>query len=80
MAGITLEIAEARLNAWLSADEALTVRGAKAYRINTAGIDREITSFDLPEVRKQIDYWNGWARRLGRTTGGITVREVIPRG
>lgn len=80
MAGITLEIAEARLTAWLAADEALTVRGVKSYRVNTGTTDREVTSYDLPEIRKQIDYWNAWAQRLGRTGGGIRIKEVIPRG
>lgn len=79
MAGITLETAEARLTAWLAADQALTVRGVKSYRINTGTTDREITSLDIPEVRKQIDYWNGWVQRLSRASG-LRVREVIPRG
>lgn len=79
MAGITLQTAEARLNAWLAADEALTVRGVKSYRVNTGTTDREVTSLDLPEVRNQIDYWNNWVQRLSRTSGGIRIREVIPR-
>lgn len=80
MAGITLAQAETALAAWLAADQALA-GGAQSVRVNTGGIDRQVTAADAAEIRNNIDYWNGWCVRLsprenGRT--GIPASGVIP--
>lgn len=74
MAGITLAQAEAKLALYLSLDDAL-------------GINAEVTidgttykRHQLKEIRDAIGYWNSWVVKLARGTGGMTVREVIPRG
>lgn len=70
MAGITLAQAEAKLAQYLSWDDQL-------------GPNSEITidgtTIKRRDIQKQIEYWNSWVIKLSRV-GGISVKEVIPRG
>lgn len=71
MAGITLEQAQAKLDAYLTAETAvlagqdITIDGTR------------FTRADLAAVQKGIEIWNGRVNRLSRS--GLAVREVIPR-
>lgn len=76
MAGITLAQAEAKLALWMDAEANLAA--SQSYEIETGNGRRKLTRADLAEVRTTIEYWNRWCIRLDRT-GGIRVREVIPR-
>lgn len=71
---ITLEVAKEHLNAWLKAE--LAVSTAQSYRKGT----KELTRADLPEIRKQINYWRNEVARLenGRRSGP-RARRIIPR-
>lgn len=73
MAGITLAIAEARLTAYLTAEENL-LTGHSSVKIG----DKEFRRADLDMVQKGIALWEGRVARLSRT-GGIRIMEVIPR-
>ncbi len=72
MAGLTLEQAEAKLLLYLAAEEAILTNQKLKFG------DREITRADLPGVQEGIAIWNRRIQSLSRS-GGITVREVIPR-
>lgn len=63
MAGITLEIAQARLTMWLAAEEAVAVRGQR-YEVG----DRSLTRADLAEIRKSISYWQEQVDKLNAST------------
>lgn len=51
MTGITLEIAEKHLDAWLEAELAVTTN--QSYTIGS----RTLTRANLSKIRKQIEYW-----------------------
>lgn len=73
MAGITLAQAEARLAAWLAADEAVAT--GQSYSIG----GRSMTRANAAEIRKNIDYWEQRVNRLARAgTGGARVRYGVP--
>ena len=72
MAGLTLEQAEARLTQYLAAEEAILTN--QKIKID----DRELTRADLASIQEGIKLWNRRCQSLSRT-GGIAVREVIPR-
>ena len=50
---------------------------------DTLGANSELTidgtMLKRRDIQKQIEYWNTWVVRLSRS-GGIPVREAIPRG
>jgi len=72
MAGITVEIAEARLTKYLDAEEKILLGQA----VDMDG--RRLTRADLAAVQQGIAIWQGRVNEL--TTGaGIQVREAIPR-
>ena len=73
MAGITIAIAEARLTAYLTAEENL-LTGHSSVKIG----DKEFRRADLDMIQKGITLWEGRIARLSRT-GGIRIMEVIPR-
>lgn len=74
MAGITLETAQARLDIWLAAEEAVAVRG-QSYAI--AG--RSLNRADLSDIRKSIDYWQGKVTQLSANISGRgRVRYAVP--
>jgi hypothetical protein len=70
MAGITLAQAEAKLAEWMAADTA--VASGQAYKIH----GREMTRANAAEIMANIEKWDGWCRRLGRS--GIRVRLGTP--
>ena len=63
MAGITLSQAEARLTAWLEADE--KVAAGQSYSIG----GRTLTRADAKIIRENIEYWDAKVKRL--SGGGI---------
>lgn len=75
MAGITLEIAEARLTAYLAAEEA--VMAGQRYVIDIGGNRREVTRADLAAIQAGIALWNGRCKSLS-ADGRPSVRYVIP--
>lgn len=71
MAGITLEIAKARLDAWLAADEAVS----KGQSLEMNGT--KLTRAHAAEIRANITYWAQQVSQLeGRGSRFITV---VPR-
>lgn len=62
MAGITLEIADTRLQEYLTA-EAKVLNGQSARFAD----GRELTNANLREIREGIAYWSGWVDRLNGT-------------
>lgn len=73
MAGITLEQAQAKLDMWLEAEEAVAVRG-QSYTI--AG--RSLTRAHIAEIRKSIDWWQGKVNVLTAAAGRGRVRYAVP--
>jgi hypothetical protein len=72
MAGITLAVAQARLDAYLAAEEA--VLGGQEYEI--AG--RRLRRADLAQIRAGIDAWDRRVKDLSaRAAGGS--RAIVPR-
>lgn len=72
MAGITLEIAEARLQKYLDAEEKILA----GQKVEMDG--RTLTRADLAAVQQGVELWNGRVNKLTRS-GRLQVREVIPR-
>lgn len=70
MAGITLAQAEAKLTAWMAAEDALQT--TQEYAIGT----RRLRKADLAEVRETIRFWNDMVVRLSR--GGIRITGGTP--
>lgn len=68
MAGITLAVAETKLQLWLDADAAVA-RNQEFWVEN-----RKVTRADAREIRRNVDYWQGWIYRLSRVRGRVTVR------
>lgn len=73
MAGITLVQAEARLALYLDAE--VKVLAGQEVRIDGEWMRRA----DLEMIQTGIRLWEGRVQRLANTTGGLKVREVIPR-
>lgn len=72
MAGITLEIAEARLTKYLDAEEKILLG-------QVVDIDGEhLTRADLDAVQRGVSLWQRRCNDLS-PGGGINVVEVIPR-
>lgn len=73
MAGITLLQAEARLALYLDAE-------AKVLAGQEVRIDGELMRrADLEMIQAGITLWEGRVQRLSRNSGGLKVREVVPR-
>lgn len=66
MAGITLEIAERKLEMWLEAEDAVAT--GQSYTIGS----RSLTRASLAEIRNQIDYWQTKVNSL-KSGGGIRL-------
>ena len=75
MAGITPEIAQSRLDAYLEAEAA--VLSGQAIEIDTGAGRRKMTRADLASIQEGIRIWEGRVQRL--TRGGLRIREIIPR-
>lgn len=76
MAGISLEVAQKHLDAWLEAE--LTVTTGQSYTIGS----RALTRANLTEIRNSIDYWNRKVQKLEKLQGRggrNRVRRVVPR-
>jgi Cys-tRNA synthase (O-phospho-L-seryl-tRNA:Cys-tRNA synthase) len=76
MAGFTLEIAKKHLDAWLTAE--LEVTASQSYSIGS----RSLTKANLPEIRKQIQYWKNEVEKLeniSKRKGRNRVTRVVPR-
>ena len=71
--GITLAEAQTALVEAIAARSAL-MNGAKSYRISAGGIERQVTREDLPNLDKDIIFWELRVRRL--SSGGIRMRGV----
>ena len=76
MPGITLEIAQKHLDAWLEAELACTTN--QSYTIGS----RTLTRADLAEIRNTIKYWAGMVTKLeaARKYGGRNrTMRIMPR-
>lgn len=73
MPGITLEQAEARLTAYLAAEEAVLT--GQAYRMG----ERMLTRADLDSIQRGIEIWAARAKALGSATAGRgRARSIVP--
>lgn len=72
MAGLTLEIAEARLALYLAAE-------AKILAGQAVEMDGQVLRrADLAAVQAGVALWDGRVKRLA-AGGGLRIMEVIPR-
>ncbi len=74
--GITVEIANRHLEAWLNAEMEVSIN--QSYTIE----GRTFTRADLGEIRKQIDYWRNMATGLNNAAkhkGRNRVYRIVPR-
>lgn len=78
MAGITLEQAQAQLDAWLSASTA--VASSQSYEIDTGNGRRKLTRADAEQIRMMIAYWQNKVNELTSSSAGgrKRTRYVIP--
>ncbi len=72
MAGITLAVATARLNAYLAAEEAVLLN--QSYEIG----DRRLTRANLAEIQRGVNLWNQRVQALSRSASG-RARAIVPR-
>jgi len=77
MAGITLEVAQAKLELWLTAETSLAT--SQSYAIEVDGERRELRRADLADVRKSIDYWSAKVRDLERRAMGRSRTRYFVR-
>lgn len=71
MAGITLAQAEAKLSAWMAAEEQIATSG------QSVSIDGDsYTRADLSMIAQRISYWENKVKAL--TRGGIRIRGISP--
>jgi hypothetical protein len=75
VAGITLVLAEAQLAFWIAADQA--VAGGQSVSHDSGGGRRQLTLADAGEIRRNIDYWNGWCQRLAPGESGRAGIEAV---
>lgn len=73
MAGITLELAQSHLDAYLAAEVAAL--SGRSYTIGTRSLSRQ----DLSEIRKGIEIWDSRVKRLSSGKGGIRLRVGVPQ-
>lgn len=78
MAGITLAQAQAQLEIWLAASQA--VSQSQSYRIESNNTSRYLSRADAAEVREQIKFWDGKVKELTPPTAGgrRRTRYVVP--
>lgn len=69
MVGITAAQAQARLDAWLTAESALETAQSFTHK------GRSLTRANLGEIREQIEFWEKRALRLSR--GGPAVSRIV---
>ena len=68
MAGITVERAQAMLDLWLAAEEALAT--SQSFTIQTDGSSRTLTRADLKQVGERVSYWQGKLAGAERRASG----------
>ncbi|TCS37476.1 hypothetical protein EDC30_104280 [Paucimonas lemoignei] len=77
MAGITLQQAQAQLDAWMAASTAVAT--GQEYSIGT----RKLRRADAAEIRQQIIFWQRQVAQLGATSRGgprgMRVSYGVPR-
>ena len=66
-AGITFEIANARVGLYLAAETKVLAGQAVEFG------DRKLTRADLGEIRAGLEYWSGWVDRLN------PIQRVTPQ-
>ncbi|CAJ0862182.1 hypothetical protein R77567_01624 [Ralstonia sp. LMG 32965] len=74
MAGITLQQAQAQLDAWIAANTA--VAAGQSYSIG----GRSLTRVNAAEILNQIEFWERRVVRLSNGRGGIRVRYAQSNG
>lgn len=72
MAGITLEQAQARLDQYLAAEEAVLL--GQQYQIG----GRMLRRADLPAIQEGVNLWNERVEKLSAKSAG-RVRAISPR-
>lgn len=72
MAGITLEIALAKLDLWLAAHDAIA--SGQSYTID----NRSLTRANLRDVLDTIDFWQAKVDQLSRNRK-IVARSLVAR-
>jgi len=72
MAGITLAQADAKLTAYLAAEEKILL----GQRVSING--KDLTRADLAAVQQGVALWEGRVQKLSRT-GGLRISQVIPQ-
>lgn len=72
MAGITREIAEAKLTEYLDAET--KIMAGQSISMN----GRSLSRANLGEIQKGIEVWNARAKNLSR--GGMRSHNVAPQG
>ena len=70
MPGITLAQAQAKLDLWMAADDA--VAGGQSYSLSSGGMTRSLTKADSTEIQGRILFWDNKVKQL--TNGGSKVR------
>lgn len=73
MAGITLEMAEARLTAYLALEEQILLAG-QAFEADGT----KLTRANLADVQAAIKLWDQRARELDPDSGAFVFEEIIP--
>lgn len=78
MAGITLEQAQANLDAWLAASTA--VASSQSYTIDTGNGSRSLTRANAGEIQSQITFWDSKVKALTPASAGgrRRTRYVVP--
>ncbi len=76
MAVISLAVAEARLQTYIDAEEAILVRGQN-YTIEMGDSRRVLTRGDLAEIRRGIDYWTNKVAQLKRSAARTSRTRYI---
>lgn len=72
MSGITLDVANQHLQAWLDAE--LAVSTGQSYRIGS----RQLQRANLSEIRRQINYWRSEIAKI-EGKGRRRVMRAVPR-
>lgn len=75
MAGITLAQAQAKLDMWLAAEEALAT--SQSYEIEVEGNRRQLTRADLKTVAARITFWNSKVVALSRSASGVSRMRYL---
>jgi hypothetical protein len=78
MAGITIEHAQAQLDAWLAAS--IAIASGQEYEIDTGAGRRKLRRADLNAVQAQIKFWDQQVKELTPSTAGGTTYLQLDHG